>query len=206
MVFIRWRRRERKSLCTSMTGGPSSQTTFREYMRTSKNLQKGRAVVIQIILCFSLISCSSIYLGQEDWDYEVSNSCNVSVLPDSFSDPKKIEMWIYKNIEYSTDLEQYETAEYRATPEETLQSMKGDCDDRAILFMYLYHQYFGEYSEYQSVLVYSKATDLTSGHAIVLVSDAFYMLGSLDVLEMRKTFSYGEIMYIAQNTPTVKLL
>jgi len=128
------------------------------------------------------------------------------VLPDSFSDPKKIEMWIYKNIEYSTDLEQYETAEYRATPEETLQSMKGDCDDRAILFMYLYHQYFGEYSEYQSVLVYSKATDLTSGHAIVLVSDAFYMLGSLDVLEMRKTFSYGEIMYIAQNTPTVKLL
>jgi len=41
--------------------------------------------------------------------------------------------WVQRNIKYTSDKDQYKTAEYWASVNETLGSKKGDCEDMAVL-------------------------------------------------------------------------
>lgn len=45
----------------------------------------------------------------------------------------KVNRWVNRNIEYITDKENQRIADYWQTPRETLKSLKGDCEDFAIL-------------------------------------------------------------------------
>ena len=46
---------------------------------------------------------------------------------------KEIQNWIYKNIKYKIDKDIWQMSEHWNTPDETLKSMQGDCEDGAIL-------------------------------------------------------------------------
>lgn len=49
----------------------------------------------------------------------------------------KIFKWVQKNITYTSDSVQYQTAEHWSTPIETLATRRGDCEDGAILILCL---------------------------------------------------------------------
>ena len=51
----------------------------------------------------------------------------------SFEDLCMINEWMHLNIEYVSDAEQYGQEEYVASPDETLRTRKGDCEDHVLL-------------------------------------------------------------------------
>jgi len=66
---------------------------------------------------------------------EIEWLANQIVEPTDDNDTKayKIMRWVQDNLEYVSDDRQYHTPEYWALPMETIQSMKGDCEDGAFL-------------------------------------------------------------------------
>ena len=67
------------------------------------------------------------------------------------------------SIQYATDQEMHNVYDYFQTPEETLSSRKGDCEDLAILQMVLHYQFTGEKGELL-FLLYNDGS--TKGHTI----------------------------------------
>jgi hypothetical protein len=61
----------------------------------------------------------------------------------AFATAEDIERWICENVEYVTDEEKYGKTDYWASPMVTLDSMQGDCEDLAGLFLYMVYANFG---------------------------------------------------------------
>jgi len=101
--------------------------------------------------------------------------------------------WVISNTIYQQD----EIDEWK-TPEETYRDGFGDCEDRAILMMYLCYQY----AEETPTLV--KIDRIDTIHMIVEVDGILYdteriIFGPIEELqyEILDTYTYGEAMYMA---------
>ncbi len=96
-----------------------------------KSLLLGTALAIA-----PLTNCEkAIYIPEIDW----GNNIEFDVPKIEYED-RNIEgvlKWVSDNIEYRSDFQLYSTLEYWATPEETFKKKAGDCEDFAILDLYL---------------------------------------------------------------------
>jgi hypothetical protein len=104
---------------------------------------------------------------------------------ESIAEAEKI---AFHDIEYVSDMEQYGHLEYWASPEETLSSMKGDCEDKALLFMRLVHDNF---DEHPTLCTYTDPSWGGHGHITVRLNgiEYEYQGGTL-----QDEFSYEETM------------
>ena len=58
---------------------------------------------------------------------------NNLIVPDTDATVIRILRWVHDNVSYVSDIKQYRTTEYWATPSETLKNGLGDCEDGAVL-------------------------------------------------------------------------
>lgn len=108
--------------------------------------------------------------------------------------------WFSSHIAYESDLSQYGLPDYWATPQETLASMRGDCDDQAILFAWMAKKTL---SLTPSILLLENPFRSLPGHVVVTFPDSpIYWLGTLEQCSWRvvKTYSLDEILRIASLT------
>jgi hypothetical protein len=97
--------------------------------------------------------------------------------------------WIRNNIDYCYDKEQYGVADYWATPEETLASGKGDCEDMAILYLAICKQ---SLETMGALLVYTNE-DRSLGHALGEVNgELFYEVQSCKVFYRK--YEYADVL------------
>jgi hypothetical protein len=145
-----------------------------------------------IILLAVLIAGCSIYTGQEDWDYHTP--CDYT-----FQSIDELETWILTQLEPVDDIDQYGQSDYWATPGETLAGMKGDCDDRAILFMYLARENFG-YNP--SLIVLHNPNGDPGGHIASTIEEfpgRRFLCGPHTIdWTLYTSYNYGQTMWIAQ--------
>jgi hypothetical protein len=90
-------------------------------------------------------------------------------LPD-FGSLKEAQDWINKNIEYKSDQENYGYSEYWASPEQVLNKKSGDCEDMAILLLYIAKTQFN----YEGKLVSINLRYCNSFHAITYIESQYY--------------------------------
>jgi hypothetical protein len=83
--------------------------------------------IAMIIVLVSLVGCGL---------FPVSAPLRPDGLP-TVTTAQEAADWVWNNIEYTKDREQYGFRDYWASPEQTLESGKGDCEDYALLFLYI---------------------------------------------------------------------
>jgi hypothetical protein len=142
---------------------------------------------VVVLLAVALAGCSLEYIG-EDWDY--STACTYT-----FQTLDELQAWVRASVVYASDSEQYGNLEYWASPAETLASMRGDCDDRAILFLYIAHHNMKiDGLEYVSVMG-------PSGKHAVVSSQGIYYLGLPNTdYKVIRDYNYGQAIWISTNT------
>lgn len=146
--------------------------------------------IIFIIAILMLSSCTIINTAgyMEDWDYNFNDGLNITDINDAFL--------ITYHIKYAAD-----TFDYWQTPEQTISWQQGDCEDHAILFMYLIYKYL----DMDSCLIAINMGD--SNHAVVRLKStgeyydptfgySWYLWYEADV---QYSYNYGETMYCAEN-------
>jgi hypothetical protein len=90
-------------------------------------------------------------------------------IPD-FNSLDEANKWIWKNIEYESDDENYGYTEFWAKPEQVLERKRGDCEDMAILLLYIAKTQFN----YEGKLVSISLRDYKNFHAITSISSQYY--------------------------------
>ena len=73
------------------------------------------------------------------------------------------------NVNYVSDYVNHKTFEYWQTPAETLATMTGDCEDMALLAMWLINKFLSKHS----FLILATAGNTTSGHAFMFADGYF---------------------------------
>lgn len=142
--------------------------------------------VLFIIFIISLSSCNLIYLGQQENEY----SCECP----SFESLGDAANFCYNAIRSARDMDQYGKTEYWAAPDETLRSMKGDCEDRAILFAYIARTQFGD----DPLLIWeAKAFEW---HMYVFADNRKYFNVAESGWDDFKTYKYEQAIWIATHT------
>jgi hypothetical protein len=145
-----------------------------------------------LALTVLLASCTMVYLGQSDDDY----SCPTPDLSGLSVD--RLAAWCQPgdgNITYETDKQQFGVDDYWQTPEQLLANRKGDCEDVCILFLYLVHKY---HSVNGYLLGQISGTD---AHMTVVVANLqYFRLLFYWSPKPYRTWSYGQAMWIAENT------
>jgi len=110
-----------------------------------------------LALCLISSGCSS---GFEIWDYSFDDGLSIESIEDAFS-------YCRDNIMYS----QINEAEWQL-PHETIEKGRGDCEDFALLFMYLVYKYR------ETDAVYLVRLDMVNApghpHFIAQVDGTFY--------------------------------
>ena len=84
--------------------------------------------------------------------------------------------WVVDSISYVTDAEQYGVSQYWGSPDETLRSMRGDCDCRAVLFASLAFERVG----YKGYFILSSSPDPHESHVSIVFSEIpelFFLTG-----------------------------
>lgn len=99
---------------------------------------------------------------------------------------------VQSNVEYASDSWQYGAIEYWATPEETWQSGLGDCEDYAILTLYLLERDF----DIKGALVFGTNFFSGEGHAWIRVDGQDY---EPQVASYAGTISYENIRVLEYN-------
>ena len=139
--------------------------------------------LVIIGICF-LIACT---IEGQLWDYEFNfpYGCKIETPYDAF-------LWVSSYIFYQKD-----NKDEWKTPEETFNDGDGDCEDVALLMMYLCYAYAGETPVMLEI-------DKGSGHMIVEVDGSLYdpkgtVTGHISELQYRilNSYTYGEAMYLA---------
>jgi Bacterial transglutaminase-like cysteine proteinase BTLCP len=114
------------------------------------------------MIWLSLGSCSELapYLAfQQEWNYSFNDGGMAFV---SMTD---LLGWVSTTITYSSDMAVWGHEEYWASPQQTFDADKGDCDDKAILFMYF------AYTRGLSRDLYFLGVTLPNGAGHALVED-----------------------------------
>jgi hypothetical protein len=139
-----------------------------------------RKLIVILLLASCFTGCGSV-------SYEEPSP--IDGLP-SYETYDELELWINRNIKYTTDEVQYGYLDYWATPEETLQSRKGDCEDMALLFLYTVYQkedFKGKFRYY-----YPKEKG-SPGHATAIIGD--FEFGFIPGFTKYPDMSYDLAMY-----------
>jgi hypothetical protein len=157
--------------------------------------------VRHLVLLLAILMASSCNAGfplvvlGEDWTYSFDDSG--VAFPTSLTG---LCSWVATDVAYVTDLEQWGRMEYWASPEQTFDARHGDCDDKAILFMYLART---EGLAPDPVLAALRMSD-TVGHAVVRIGDSVYdptygTWGPWSSVSQPVLYilNYGETMYVA---------
>jgi len=152
-------------------------------------------IIVLMITCI-FVSC----------DMGLNHETDIDILLEEipyYETVKEYENWIYRNIQYKRDIDQYGKIEYWATPQETLINKKGDCEDVNILLMYLALERLG----LRGNLIISKVVyeNIDMGyHAFALIDDVYY--DSTKVVFAPNTtiiilfrYTYQAAMYLANN-------
>lgn len=137
--------------------------------------------LIGILLATLLTSCSILpeYLPPTMGEYDVP----------VLSSENEIIDWIFKNITYQSDMEQYNYIEYYATIEEIMASRKGDCEDFANLFLVMVKQNLGKEGRFH---IYENPNE-DGAHAVGVVDECrCYDAKGFDILV--KDYSYETAM------------
>ena len=100
---------------------------------------------------------------------------------------------VYTQVIYMTDIEQFDRTEYWQTPKETWESKKGDCEDKAILFMYLIKKCFPELNP---VLYCYNADDVFRHALIYLPSKLQYMDPTISNIQRPMDITQPPTIYI----------
>ena len=144
-----------------------------------------------LILIFPLIliACS---LSGVMWNYDCDDNLIINDEIDIMN--------VCKGIEYRTDFAVWGVGEYWQTPGETLELMTGDCEDVAILYMYLAHKYLKV--DYYFMGIRSEGGDhaLLSRENIIIDPTFKYLINLYSIYcdaEIVEYLDYGETMYQA---------
>jgi hypothetical protein len=147
-----------------------------------------------IILAVSLASCVPWYGVDDDYDPTFPE-----VQPTGATSPQEIGVWLYQNIRYVGDAI-HDESEYWQSPDQTYVWASGDCEDFALLMMYLIHTELGGWPE----LAIGKYYD--TGHGWVLYEGRqFEPQTGRDVTDdpqytLSSTVSYGISMWRSTHT------
>jgi len=123
---------------------------------------------IIFFLFYIFLACSN---GQEDIEvgslsqYDFNNDIQVDTIKDAV-------FYVAQNIKYEIDLASG-NEDYWQTPEQTYTLKTGDCEDRAILLMYI----LKDKLDIDSVLLLVKNILTEEGHGMVFAND-FYLLSA----------------------------
>ena len=153
--------------------------------------------ILLVTALFSLASCSALspYLAfLQEWDYSFDDGGI------QFASTDALLTFVSTKIAYASDSAEWGHEEYWASPQQTFDAGCGDCDDKAILFMYFAHTR-GMLGDVQFVGI---ILPNGNGHAIVRQDDLYYdpTLGaSYPVSSLNGSIlyrlNYGQTMYIA---------
>jgi hypothetical protein len=156
-------------------------------------------LVLLMLAILVLNSCSEMspYLAfMQEWNYTFDDRGI------KFSSPQSLLQWTSAHISYSSDQAAWGHEEYWASPAETLDAGCGDCDDKAILFMYFAYTQ-GLMKEVQLIGVVLPGG---SGHALVRQDDTYYdptngvsFPASSMNGRLLYRLNYGQTMYIASH-------
>jgi hypothetical protein len=154
-------------------------------------------LVLLMLATLVLSSCSEMspYLAfMQEWNYTFDDRGM------RFSSTQSLLQWTSTQIVYSSDQAEWGHEEYWASPEETFDAGCGDCDDKAILFMYFAYTQ-GLMKEVQLV---GFVLPNGSGHALVRQDDTYYDPTngvSIPVSSMNGRLlyrlNYGQAIYVA---------
>ncbi len=155
--------------------------------------------VFLLVVSIALGSCSELapYLAfQQDWNYAFDDGG----IP--FVSMTDLLGWVSTKISYCSDQAAWGHEEYWASPQQTFDAHKGDCDDKAILFMYF------AYTRDLSRDPYLLGVTLPdgAGHALVEVSDrcydptngTSYPISSMNYHVLYR-LNYGQTLFIASH-------
>lgn len=145
---------------------------------------------MKYLLLFTLILLfiSSCTTAWEYWDYDCDDGVKVSNL-------QNVRFYVANNITYVS-----EVGDNWQLPEETLMLGHGDCEDFAILFMYLAYKYL-ELETYM-VIYAIPVTQYIVYHAIVETNSIFYepqtgMVYANYPYQKTNRYNYGRTMFLA---------
>jgi hypothetical protein len=92
---------------------------------------------------------------------------SISSMPNPDLQVKEVQNWVFKNVKYVTDGENWKMSEHWNTPDETLFNKSGDCEDGAIL-MYVLARLKGVSDDRLLIMAGTVSTGIganTGGHA-----------------------------------------
>jgi len=156
-------------------------------------------MALSLIAVLLVISCAQMepYVAIfQNWDYSFNDGGM------QFASLGDLESWVHNTIIYKSDKQAWGWTEYWASPALTLATKEGDCEDHALLFMYLAHaRHLASDPELVGIIQQDGV-----GHAIVRIGDTYYdptngttYSAALMTDSMLFTLSYGQAMYIAVN-------
>jgi hypothetical protein len=156
-------------------------------------------LILLVAILLSLGSCSALspYLAfLQEWDYSFNDGGI------QFASTDALLTYVSTQIGYASDSAEWGHEEYWASPEQTFDAGRGDCDDKAILFMYFAYTR-GLMKQVQFVGI---TLPDGNGHAIVRQDDRYYdpTLGVSYPASMLNGYilyrlNYGQTMYIASH-------
>jgi hypothetical protein len=142
--------------------------------------------LIALVLILSLSGCGLLDMLTEQ---------KVDTFP-QVQTVKEAANWVRDHITYQTDMEQYGVSNYWATPEQTLESGMGDCEDQALIFLRIVHDSLGQDGE-----VYVTAVD-GGYHAKGVVGKVEWY--AVDGEEFVRSYTYIQAMNRAEAHSSAK--
>ena len=145
-------------------------------------------ISVLIISILILCGCAPQYSYERTYGKEV-----MFHMPETFSTIEAAVEWVHNEIDYEYDLNAYGTFDYWEPPEWTYNSGDGDCEDQALLLMYILYEQMGILSEIA----------VTPTHAFAVIGDTMYdptynLIRPLEgIPEEYYTIPYFEAMYMA---------
>lgn len=154
-------------------------------------------LILLVTILLSLASCSALspYLAFfQEWDYSFDDGGI------QFASTEALLSYVSTQIGYASDSSLWGHEEYWASPEQTFRAGRGDCDDKAILFMYFAYTR----GLMRGVQFVGITLPNGNGHAIVRQDDRYYdptlgvsyPVSSLDGYILYR-LNYGQTLYIA---------
>lgn len=112
--------------------------------------------------------------------------------------PEEVMMYVHNEISYVRDIYSVGKDEYWQSPSETLRWRTGDCEDKAILMMYILKEDLG----IDSSLYIIRDPEWPSWHAVVRIDKIFYdptknEIFSIYDYDIVRSYSYSLTMLIA---------
>jgi hypothetical protein len=167
-----------------------------------RRFRPSASLAVAVLLATTLLSLSSCselapFLAFfQDWNYSFDDGGV------QFPATGPLLSWVSTHIAYASDTSEWGHEEYWASPEQTFNAGKGDCDDKAILFMYF------AYTQglMRDVHLVGIVLPNGNGHAIVRQDDRYYdptrgvsyPVSSQSGTVMYR-LNYGQVMYIASH-------